>query len=172
MDLVLVTDGEPTGCTANDVATVTAEVSAALASSIRTFVIAIGTDAGTANQIASAGGTTTAYMVTPGANATQDVRGAFEAAYQDPCAFRLPDAAGGSINWSEVNVVVRSAAQPDTLVYNVGDEGGCSATSGGWYLENPGSPTRVELCPTTCNVVRAYGMETVYQVGCPTIQAP
>ena len=169
MDLVLVTDGEPTGCSPNDITSVTAEVSAALGSSIRTFVISIGADPGTAEQIAAAGGTIPAVIVNPGGSAAQDVRSGFETAYQTPCALRPPDTGGATIDWNKVNIVTRSAGQPDTVVYYVGNASGCSASNGGWYLDETSSPARAELCPMTCAYTRQNGVETWYQVGCNTV---
>ena len=37
-----------------------------------------------------------------------------------------------------------------TLIGQVKDKGGCDAAGGGWYYDNPSTPTMISLCTTTC----------------------
>jgi hypothetical protein len=50
--------------------------------------------------------------------------------------------------------------------------GSCPA-SGGWYYDDPGAPTKLSLCPATCNVVKTDAKATVnVLMGCQTNTIP
>ena len=173
-DLVLLTDGEPTGCTTNSVAAAAAIASDALATTrpIRTFVIAIGADPAMAEEIASAGGTAPASLVSPGPDAAQAVQSALEAAYRTTCAYRLPPFEAPNEIYA-VNMVIQEAGEPEMLVYNVGSAAGCNEFDElGWYYDDPASPSRIEFCPDACALAQQPSFEVTIIVGCLTMELP
>src|SRR5690606_13133461 len=69
--VVLATDGEPSGCSGNSMSNIRTVAADYAAQGIKTFVIGIGNQTGNLNEIAAAGGTGQAIMVT-GSNAKQE----------------------------------------------------------------------------------------------------
>ncbi len=52
---------------------------------------------------------------------------------------------------------------------NVPTKGECAAAGGGWYYDNPGTPTRIITCPETCAAIQAVTDAKVQVlVGCTT----
>ncbi len=52
------------------------------------------------------------------------------------------------------------------------DAASCPA-SGGWYYDNPSAPTKLLLCPATCNTVKADAKASVnILMGCKTNTVP
>ena len=189
--VVLSTDGIPNsgggaGCD-DTVADIDNLAAAALAGtpSIKTFVIGVLSPAdtggsGTLNGIAAAGGTTAATIIGTSSTTESD----FVAALQKirgqslPCQFDLPVPEAGTPDYSKVNVVYTDSATTNaTIVPYVADLADCAAdggASGGWYYDNDpfadaGTPTKVVLCPATCNAVQSdpTGKVDVVQ-GCKT----
>jgi len=70
-----------------------------------------------------------------------------------------------------INVVVSSMATR-AVVGNVRDRAACGAT-GGWYYDDNRAPTRVTLCPATCDRTQqelAAGSARIeVQFGCQTV---
>lgn len=162
--VVLVTDGEPglqingqfqAGCTNNDIQHVAEMAKAGVtgAPSIPTYVIGVGPSLDNLNQVASAGGTGKAFMISV-ANPTQtktDLQKALEAIrgqVKIGCDFGIPaPPTGETIDKDRVNVgYTDGAGKESPLVYS----GDC-ATGAGWRYDNVTNPTRIELCPTTCS---------------------
>jgi hypothetical protein len=73
--IVLLTDGEPTGCTTNTPADVATVAATGFSGShpIKTYVIGIGDALAALDQVALAGGTTAAQLVNPASNTTQEL---------------------------------------------------------------------------------------------------
>ena len=72
------------------------------------------------------------------------------------CDYDIPDPPEGeTINPGKVNVEYRpsanAAAQP---LYNVPAGAADCGQAGGWYFDNPATPAKILLCPTTCNMVQ------------------
>ena len=64
-----------------------------------------------------------------------------------------------------------SGGSPETLYY-VDSAVNCD-TEGGWYYDNPVSPTQIIVCPATCRVVEAAPDVSVeFQYGCYTTVCP
>jgi hypothetical protein len=166
--LVYATDGEPTGCSTNSVAGAAALAQAAANGTppVKTFVIGVGSLA-SLNQIATAGGTGSAYLVDTGGNVTQ----AFIDALNDiranrGCRYQLPAPEGGTLDPALVNVQIGSPPEP---VFNVADAAACDPTAGGWYYDDPAAPGMIVLCPATCDDVRLGNLAVDILVGCETI---
>lgn len=177
---VLATDGLPTECDTN-MANVAAIAAAALAGtpSIKTFVIGVfAADEATVaqtnlDQIAAAGGTTSALIVTATAstttqfvNAMNKIRGTAL-----PCDYALPAPTSGTPDYDKMNVQHTDPAGKKTVLPNRSGAGSCDA-AGGWYYDvSPSSgatPTRVILCPTSCDVVKTAGGQVDVVIGCKT----
>jgi hypothetical protein len=176
--LVLATDGEPSGCATNTPQDVADVAAAALAGphAIRTFVIGVGNSLSSLNLVAQAGGTDRAFLVDTGgdvarefADALDQIRGAASA-----CDFSIPDTGedGEPINPSQVNVsYVPSGSSSPTLVPQtfMGDPSNCDST-GGWYYDNPQSPTAIKLCDATCRALSGSTIQVEF--GCDTVVRP
>jgi hypothetical protein len=165
--VVLATDGEPNDCSSN-VTNVAQVAAAGLANtpSIQTFVIGIGNIANL-DTIAQSGGTRQAFVVdaaTAGQgflNAMNTIRGSVGG-----CSLQIPTPTGGGvIDFSLVDVRYAPASGPTEIVPRVTSAAECSPTSGGWHYDNPSQPGAIELCPATCDRIRASGNLSVL-VGC------
>lgn len=67
---------------------------------------------------------------------------------------------GGVIDWSKVQVqYTPGGAGTPTTFPQVPNAGAC--TGNGFYYDNPGNPTKVTLCPTSCTTVSADGKAKV-----------
>jgi von Willebrand factor type A domain len=164
--VVLVTDGEPgfrinnqnvAGCADNDITHVAAAAAAAVAGtpSIQTYVVGVGPSLDKLNEIASAGGTKAAFMVSvadPTAttsifqNALNQIR-----SQTLSCDFAMPPApAGQSIDTSRVNVAYSPGGGAETVLPYSAD---CSNPQG-WHYDNLAAPTKILLCQGVCTTVQ------------------
>lgn len=88
------------------------------------------------------------------------------------CDLAIPAVPAGQVlDPGRINVVVTTTASR-TVVGNVRDAGACGAT-GGWHYDNAAHPTRVLLCPATCERAQAElaagSARVEVQFGCQTI---
>jgi hypothetical protein len=167
--LVLVTDGEPAGCTGNTVSTV-AQAVGAQAATTPTYVIGIGSTSNL-DAIAKAGGTGSAFIVstTSPAQTASDFQTALGAIRGSSvsCSYTLPPAPSGQVlDLQKVNVVYTPGqGAPDTLLYDQG----CSGGGTGWQYDDPSKPTEIELCAASCKTVQAdTGASVDVELGCAT----
>lgn len=171
--IVLATDGEPNNCANNDVQGV-ADAAQAIATGnpgIKTFVIGVGSELGALNAIATAGGTSQAFIVDTGGNTTQefiqalsDIRGAVT------CSYQIPVPASGTPDYNRVNVVFTPPGGPSEYVYNVDGASKCDPAKGGWYYDDAAKPTKILFCPATCDrVSKTDNAQVDVQLGCQTI---
>jgi hypothetical protein len=71
-----------------------------------------------------------------------------------PCEYAIPaPPMGESLDPDEVNVVFTDGTGAESTIYRVDGEAECDAVDGGWYYDNPAAPTKVLLCPASCDVV-------------------
>jgi len=172
--IVLATDGDPNDCNSK-VANVSSEAAKALAAnpSVLTFVIGIGTVANM-DQIAQAGGSQKSYQV-DAANANKTFLDAMNAIRGKAlgCEFLLPKPSGnGTIDFSKVNVYyTQKGANKGNYLPQVQNASQCKSNPG-WYYDNPNSPTKIVLCPASCDQVKNAGGSVDIQLGCQTIVAP
>ncbi len=177
--LVLVTDGFPFGCSMSvpEIAGIAAAEFQG-SPSIPTFVIGVFDLAGgqaqlTFDELARAGGTGQAIILEPNADlsakflaALETIRGAVL-----PCAFSIPAPQAGAIDYGRVNLQWKSASASEDVLY-VEQPDRCDATRGGWYYDVPpaqGTPTRVLVCPATCERFKTQQAATVdLAFGCQT----
>ena len=180
--LLLVTDGYPTDCSANNIPGVAADLAAAFQTSppVPTYVIGVFSKAGVAeaqmvlDPLARGGGTNAAIIVELDGNLSQrlltalgDVR---KAALT--CEYRIPRPASGAIDFSKVNLRYSEGASSELIPY-VETADRCDPMRGGWYYDVPparGTPTRVITCEASCGRFKASKTGKVDLVfGCLTI---
>jgi hypothetical protein len=186
--VVLATDGLPSECIADPngdpggIMGVTAAAAAGFARtpSVSTFVIGVfSADESQApqnlDQIARAGGTERAFMVTTGD--TTDVEQQFLDALDTirgegiACELQIPLPESGKPDFDRVNVYFTETDTAEVLYYAT-DAAGCDAGKGDWYygLDDAGHPTKIIACPATCARFQAAttGKVTI-GVGCLTV---
>ncbi len=172
MAVVLVTDGEPNGCN-EDLGAIAGLASEAYASAgVLTYAIGMqGSNVAQVDTIAQAGGTGSAFVV-----GVESVHTALLGAFNQiktaaiACSYALPTAAeaGAEVDPSLVNVNFTSGGVTSTLP-QVASLAACGAT-GGWYYDDPASPTSVELCPTTCDFAQGdLDAQVKILLGCATV---
>jgi Mg-chelatase subunit ChlD len=178
--VVMATDGLPTECNA-DINAVSAIAGAGVSGtpSVKTFVIGVFTPEEQAqaqqnlNQIASAGGTQQAFVITTNQNVEQQFLQALTALRGSalPCEYTLPVPKSGTPDYGKVNVQYTPGSGSATTLPNVKDASACTP-QGGWYYNiapSSGTPTKVELCPATCDTVKKDSKAKVDIVqGCAT----
>jgi hypothetical protein len=89
-----------------------------------------------------------------------------------PCVYPIPDPPDGmELDPFRVNVVYTpSDGTGSQVVPYVGTDDGVDCTRGGWYYDDPGAPSVVQLCPSTCSVVGAdLSGEVSVAFGCQTL---
>lgn len=141
---------------------------------VRTYVLGVGDLLQNLEQIAIAGGSERAYLV-EGGNVSEDVLKALNQIRGDaaiPCEMTLPEPPGGqTLAYDQVNVEYQDESCSATQFYYVESADRCG-TNDGWHYDNPQSPERILLCPSSCERVGAPGGRLAYTVGCATRVVP
>ncbi len=166
--IVLVTDGQPNDCSSS-VKNVSAAAKA-VAATIPTYVIGVGSAVSNLDTIAAAGGTTKAIIV-PTNNPQQivtDFEKALDAIRGDTlaCEYKIPPPPNGdTLDFGKVNVVFTPTNKsPVTLPYSQD----CSDPNG-WKYDDPKAPTKILLCSGLCNTVQSDKSGKIELVfGCKT----
>jgi hypothetical protein len=173
MALVFATDGEPAGCSSSnntiDTAAAAAKAAFEAVPSIPTYVIGIGPQLANLNQLAQQGGTGAAYIITPGADVAKQFADALNAVRSRTatCNYVLPK--NKNIDPRKVNVRLGLGMSAPVSLAQVAGLDKCDAL-GGWYYDDPVTPTLISLCPATCEAVKAAGGSSVQVLlGCNTI---
>jgi hypothetical protein len=182
--LVLATDGQPSGCGPGQSvpAVETLLQKARLAApSIATYVVGVFAPEEIAEaqpaleRFAVAGGTRMPFILATGADLSQRLLAALTEIRQQTvaCDYGIPRPQMGTIDFDRVNVRTTSTAGTQEPAY-VGSADRCQAAPGGWYYDPPPSstttPSRLVLCPSTCERLRAdpaARVELIY--GCTTV---
>jgi hypothetical protein len=171
--VVLATDGQPNDCasTVDNVASI-AQAAAGDTPPILTFVIGVGTSLTNLDQIAAAGGTKKAFIVDTTGNVTQQFIDALNAIRGGAiaCEYLIPKPEAGTIDPGKVNVSYTPGDGSPAETFNyVKDEASCPANGDAWYYDNPANPTKVILCPATCDKVKQDSKaEVKVAFGCKT----
>jgi hypothetical protein len=154
---LFITDGEPNGC--NEAPTSLASIlqnGFTQAPSVLTFSMGMdGADFTLLSQLAVAGGTGVAFDLSSGG--AQALLGALQsiAGSVIGCDYTIPDSDAGKIDYSKVVVRYTSGdAGTGVELQKVSDQSACG-TSGGFYYDNPATPTKITLCPASCDQVQA-----------------
>jgi hypothetical protein len=163
--VVLVTDGIPNGCNSTvDAAAMVAAEGFAGTPSIKTYVVGLGATSNL-DPIALAGsGGETHYIPATGDVALAVTSGLQSIAHATTCVFTVP--AGLDVHLVNVEVVIGGMV---VSLRSVTNAAGCGALTG-WYYDNPLQPTRLLLCPASCDLVKSTpnaGARILY--GCTTV---
>lgn len=165
--VVFATDGVPSVCDpalhipdeAQAIANVAAVASDGAAAGIETFVLGIFAEDEQAeaqpnlDAIAQAGGTEKAIIIATTATATEQfVEALREVRVASSCEFAFAvDPGGEPIDYDAVWVRVEDAGSGEKVwVERVAGASSCHATRGGFYYDDPESPTHITLCPASC----------------------
>ena len=180
--LVLVTDGEPTSCAPlfiDEIAVPVAEAQR-MSPSIPTHVVGVFTPAelarsrATVDRLAAAGGTMP-FVLSATADLPKQLGDALEQVRNVavPCEFVIPPPRKDALDYGKVNLRFSRAAGEENIPY-VQSADRCPAARGGWYYDvdpaGGGRPTRVVVCPSTCQAFKSEARAKVELVfGCKTI---
>jgi Mg-chelatase subunit ChlD len=165
--VVFATDGLPQGC--NSSVGSTSSVASANAAAVPTYVVGVGQLLNNLNQIATAGGTQSAFLVstTNSSAVTADLQKAFNTIRGSAlaCEYKIPDAPQGkTLDLNTVNVqYTPGGGAATTLTYDK------DCTGPGWRYDSPTQPTKIQICSTSCDAIKvdpAGKIELV--VGCAT----
>jgi hypothetical protein len=169
---VLVTDGEPNGCSA-DPGTLSGIAAQAFGSNPpnRMFMVGMdGADFNLLDQIAAAGGTQQAFNVSSGGAQS------FVAALKSiagsalPCQIPMPTSQSGNVDPSKVNVLY-TGQSGEQMLGQVSDASQCVPNA--WYYDDNANPTQIILCPETCQAVQAEASGKIQIVlGCESVPPP
>jgi hypothetical protein len=179
---VLATDGLPTECMPTDISSVAGIASAGVAAtpSISTFVIGVFAPDDTdspknLDTLASAGGTTKAFVVDTSGDVTKEFQAALNAIRGSSlvsCDFQVPPSTGsGSLDFGKVNLeVTKSNGQKEQLIYVDSDAACASAASDAWHYDvdpTKNTPQQIIVCPGACSKIKADSSAVVnLQIGC------
>ncbi len=136
--------------------------------SVETFVIGIGSELSVLNQLAAAGGTQKAYLI--GANPSQEFADAFaDIRAHGYCHYQIPTpvVSGGDYALVGVDLVDTSNPSISTTIVPVADAASCDLATGGWYYDDPVTPTEILLCPVSCDDFKAGGVDVDVILNCP-----
>ena len=162
--VILVTDGDPSGCGGID-AVASAASSAAKpqddSAPIRTFAVGMkGATFSNLDKVALAGGgAPKAFNVGGGVAAQQALLEALETIRTGAigCEYVLPipPPSEGVLDLNSVEMhFTPGENDPTVTIRRVPDKDACGATTGGFYYDDPDQPERIVLCPATCKAVR------------------
>lgn len=153
-------NGNPANCANNDTAHVIQAAKDAFGGSpsVPIYVIGVGSNLQFLADVAREGGTNSPFMIDE-SNPTTSAQGFRDAltairtkAKQDlPCAMPLPPPPDGkALDINAVNVIIQNADGSENVVAYNGD----CAGGVGWKYDNTAAPTRIDLCPATCDTSR------------------
>lgn len=154
--VILVTDGEPNGCI-TDTDQIANEAATGNAMGIDTFAIGLqGSNENTIDKIAMAGGSDQGFFIGNG-NTEAELLAALQAIQGKAiaCEIPIPDPGNGEvINPSKVNVSFTPGGGSAATLGNVANEAACGNNGAAWYYDDPTNPTKIILCPETCDSVQ------------------
>jgi hypothetical protein len=161
--VVLVTDGVPRQC-GSTVALTAALATEALAGTppIKTYVLGVGPNLSNLDAIASAGGTSEAYLVESGGESA--LTAALETIRTSAltCEYVIPENTGQSPNLVSASVWTRTGADGGRVaVPQVAGAQACG-DGPGWFYDHPiaagqPAPSKITLCPASCDPVVHVG---------------
>lgn len=175
--VLLVTDGVPQGpaptCSGVDpqstaVIANLAQTGATFNPPVPTYVIGLpGVDQTFANQVAQAGGSGSAILVSS-TNVQQEFQDALAKIRGQalPCEFELPDEVSkGQVAYDKVNVILTPGNGAPGVVPQTSD----CAKGDGWHYDDASKPTKIILCPNVCaGLKKDYKAVVDIQLGCQT----
>jgi hypothetical protein len=170
--VILVTDGEPSGCEEN-IGAIANIAATGLLEGTPTYAVGLaGSNESQMQQIATQGGGS-AILIGNGdvqtelLQALQAIQGE-----QLACEIVVPTPTMGTLDPAKVNVsYTPGGGGAEETIGKVADEASCGP-GGGWYYDDNTNPTTIFLCPATCESVQADDEGKIEVVlGCTTIPA-
>jgi hypothetical protein len=170
---VLITDGDPYNCEDDPAALAQIAADHYAATGILTFIIGMtGATAANLQAYALGGGgpehgpdyceapdTLCNYWSVGDGNAQafSEVLAAIQESVVIACEYAIPDpGASETLNPNLVAVTFNDASGAEPApVARVADAASCDPVAGGWYYDNPDTPSSILLCPTSCSTVGA-----------------
>jgi hypothetical protein len=170
--VVMVMQSDPTNCSASVSDMATAAANAYAANGTKTYVIGINlTNATTPGTIAAAGhGKGYSYS---GATPDAFIQASLDDMLLDllPCNMALP--AAGTFDPTSTYVYQSTAGNPTkATLSHVTSASGCNATTGGYYYDNNTTPTKISLCPASCNTAIRPETKTYVDLTCTNPSTP
>lgn len=103
----------------------------------------------------------------------QDMATGVVTSAQLSCEYDIPPPPPGeTLDPNKVNVEYTPAGQAATPILYVSGPADCGV-KGGWYYDNPASPSKIVMCPGTCDVLKADTMGKIAVLfGCETVIKP
>ncbi|MCB9585876.1 MAG: VWA domain-containing protein [Polyangiaceae bacterium] len=170
--IVLASDGVPSRCE-DGIPQIAAVAAAALAEtpSVETYAIGIG-DIAALDAIAAAGGSQKAIVVDT-ATGSQDFLDAMNEIRGQAlgCEYLMPTPTEGEADPDKLNVRYTPDGSPEEVFPRVNDVSQCQGQPG-WYYDDPANPTKITLCPASCDRVKNLGGSVSIELGCEQIVAP
>jgi von Willebrand factor type A domain len=167
--IVLVTDGFPEGCSGNSIANVKA-LAAGVAATIPTYVIGVGDQLTSLNEIAIGGGTNSALIVST--SDPDKIKTDFTKAIEQiksaslSCEYKIPPPpAGQTFDRTKVNVQFTPTGGAAAAPYQYNQD--CTGGTG-WRYDDANNPTQVIICGTTCDEVKGKDGKLDILFGCAT----
>lgn len=169
--VVLATDGDPQGCDPDTVDTVSSRAAQGYSSRppVRTFVIGVGSALTSLDSIAQKGGTGQALIVDtssdPGQqflDALNTIRGSLG------CTYHIPTPESGTPDYARVNVAFTPNDGKQEVFPRTLDASTCQGGQA-WYYDNLKNPTRIILCPASCDLVTHQAGNVQVVLGCKTV---
>lgn len=88
------------------------------------------------------------------------------------CEWDIPAPMGEPIDFDKVNVEFDDGVAPDDTFGKVGVPADCANVSDGWYYDDDNMPTKILVCPQTCDKIQGVPNAKInIQFGCETIIA-
>jgi hypothetical protein len=84
-----------------------------------------------------------------------------------PCELPLPAPESGSLDENLVNVVLSTDGQAAQAIPRVQGSSACGSNAG-WYYDAPDAPSRIFLCPSSCQVAQTAALLDI-ALGCDTL---
>jgi len=172
--VLLVTDGNPEGpapmcgsVNPEETAQIAILAAAGVSYGIKTFVVGLpGVTPAVVNQIAKAGGTEAAIVVST-LNVQAELQKALAKVRGEalPCEYEIPEKVeGGDVETGSVNVLITpNGGTSDILPQDVK----CNAE--GWKYDNAAKPTKIIICPASCQALKTdFGAKVQILLGCKT----
>lgn len=172
---VLLTDGDPNGCE-EDIDELAKIMSDHLeATGIRTYIIGMeGADEDNLERLAIAGGAEPhnewcgsldppCHHWNVGDGSGDAIESALQAIVQMsvplPCEIDITDLMpppGETLDYGKINVTLTESNDVTTMSQAM-NMGACPGDQAAWYYDDPGSPTKIHLCPSACSLVMNAG---------------
>jgi len=177
--MLLVSDGDPTGCgtdpkgaSPEDQAQAVAAAQAATDAGIKLYVLNIGGTKARLDQIAAAGGTEQAITIDNPTDAS--AIGTALAAIRGQtlsCEFPIPTPTNGlEPDYTKLNVTYTPPGGAPQLLAQTTD---CATNPRGWQYDNAANPTKINLCAAVCEeVLSSITGQINVVLGCATKTGP